>query len=192
MLKDAGQTISARWSPCGYRTLGVALHPYCVAMNSQLEDIAARLRNIRRTRKLTLSAIQEISHGDINAISLGSYERGDRALTVKKAIEIAQFYEIPLSYLLTGVSPTGFNARKIVIDLRKAKQLLQRGESQNCGIERITLSFITGIIKARQDFNGEVLSLREKDCDYLTITIGCTHDELVRFLDEHNLLITTR
>ena len=71
----------------------MALHPYCVAMNSQLEDIAARLRNIRRTRKLTLSAIQEISHGDINAISLGSYERGDRALTVKKAIEIAQFYD---------------------------------------------------------------------------------------------------
>ena len=170
----------------------MALHAYCVAMNSQLDDIAARLRQIRRTRKLTLSAIQEISHGDINAISLGSYERGDRALTVKKAIEIAQFYEIPLSYLLTGVSPTSFNARKIVIDLRKAKQLLQRGESRNCGIERITLSFITGIIKARQDFNGEVLSLREKDCDYLTITIGCTLDELVRFLDEHKLLITTR
>jgi hypothetical protein len=111
---------------------------------------------------------------------------------VKKAIEIAQFYEIPLSYLLTGISQTSVNARKIVIDLRKAKQLLQRGESQSCEIERITLSFITGIIKARQDFNGEVLSLREKDCDYLTITMGCTRDELVDFLDEHNLLITTR
>jgi transcriptional regulator with XRE-family HTH domain len=161
-------------------------------MNSQLDEIAARLRHIRRTRKLTLSAIQEISHGQINAISLGSYERGDRALTVKKAIEVAQFYQVPLSYLLTGISPTEVKARKIVIDLRKAKQLLQQSQTQNCGIERITLSFITGIIKARQDFNGEVLSLREKDCDYLTITIGCTHDELVRFLGEHNLLITTR
>ena len=170
----------------------MALPAYCVAMNSQLEEIAARLRQIRRTRKLTLSAIQAASHGEINAISLGSYERGDRALTVKKAIEIAQFYEIPLSYLLTGVSPTGYNARKIVIDLRKAKLLLQRGENESYGLKRITLSFISGVIKARQDFNGEVLSLREKDCDYLTITIGCTYDELIQFLGQHNLLITTR
>jgi transcriptional regulator with XRE-family HTH domain len=161
-------------------------------MNSQLDEIAARLRQIRRARTLTLSAIEHASHGKINAISLGSYERGDRALTVKKAIDIAQFYEIPLSYLLTGISPSNNVSAKIVIDLRKAKVLLQQSNKDSSGIERITLSFISGIIKARQDFNGEVLSLREKDCDYLAITIGCSHDDIVRFLDQHNLLIKAR
>ena len=186
------QTISARSRPCGYRTLGVRLPAYSVAMNSQLDEISARLRQIRRSRKLTLSAIEHMSHGKINAISLGSYERGDRALTVKKAIEIAQFYEIPLSYLLTGVSPSGNVMRKIVIDLRKTKLLLQQCNKESSAIEQITLSFISGVIKARQDFNGEVLSLREKDCDYLTITIGCSHDELISFLEQYNLRIKTR
>jgi hypothetical protein len=161
-------------------------------MNSQLDDIAARLRQIRRTRKLTLSAIEHASHGAINAISLGSYERGDRALTVKKAIEIAEFYEIPLSHLLTGISPSSNRSSKVVIDLRKTKLVLQQSQKNSSGLERIALSFIAGIIKARQDFNGEVLSLRAKDCEYLTITIGCTHDELLEFLKQNNLLIFAR
>ena len=112
---------------------------YCDAMNSQLDEITGRLRKIRRSRKLTLAAIQDISHGDINAISLGSYERGDRALTVKKAIEIAQFYEIPLSYLLTGISPNGYMTRRIVIDLRRAKDLLQGSDTESSPTQKITL-----------------------------------------------------
>jgi transcriptional regulator with XRE-family HTH domain len=158
-------------------------------MNSQLDEIAARLRSIRRSRNLTLSAIEKNSHGSINAISLGSYERGDRALTVKKAIEIAYFYEVPLSYLLTGHSPITTTVGKTMIDLRRAKTLVLGSGKESSSIERITLSFISGIIKARQDFNGEVLSLREKDCDYLTISIGCTQEDLLDYLEQNNLLV---
>jgi transcriptional regulator with XRE-family HTH domain len=158
-------------------------------MNSQLDEISARLRSIRRSRNLTLAAIEKNSHGSINAISLGSYERGDRALTVRKAIEIARFYEVPLSYLITGRSPITTTVGKTMIDLRRVKTLVLGSGKESSSIERIALSFISGIIKARQDFNGEILSLREKDCDYLTIAIGCTQEELLEYLEQNNLLV---
>lgn len=159
-------------------------------MDQQLEEISARLRTIRRSKKLTLADIEKLSKGSLHAISLGSYERGDRALTIKKAIQIAAFYEIPLSYLLTGKSELQASSQKTIIDLRRMKTLAE--QSQSSLTLQIIISFIGGIIKARQDFNGEILSLREKDCEYLTISIGCSYEELRAFLNAKALLISTR
>jgi transcriptional regulator with XRE-family HTH domain len=159
-------------------------------MDQQLEEISARLRTIRRSKKLTLADIEKLSKGALHAISLGSYERGDRALTIKKAIQIAAFYEIPLAYLLTGKSELQTSSQKTIIDLRRLKTLV--GQSQSSLTLQIIISFIGGIIKARQDFNGELLSLRETDCEYLTISIGCTYEELREFLNAQALLISTR
>ena len=159
-------------------------------MNHELEEISGRLRALRRSRKLTLMQVQSQSKGDLHAVSLGSYERGDRALTVKKAIEIAAFYDVPLAYLLSGKETgVGIN-QKIVIDLRGLRAVGTL--AQNHLTMKIIISFVTGIIKVRQDFNGEVLSLRDKDCEYLTITIGCTYREFQHYLLENKLLFTAK
>ncbi len=161
-------------------------------MNSPLDEIAARLRSIRRSRGLTLIDVQVQSGGGINAISLGSYERSDRALTVKKAHEIADFYEIPLAYLLTGHSPTHTTFNTIIIDLRRVREFTQSQRSDVSLTHKILLSFIAGVINLRQDFNGEVLSLREKDFEYLTLSIGCSIDELVSYLQLKQLLVEVK
>lgn len=169
------------------QTLMLQPVPTIASMDQELEEISARLRAVRRSKKLTLSEIERLSNGSLHAISLGSYERGDRAMTIKKAIQIAHFYEVPLSYLLTGMSGVQVNSEKTVIDLRRLK-ILAREKHSSLTLQ-IVISFISGIIKARQDFNGEVLSLRDKDCEYLTISIGCSYEELKSYLKEQDLLL---
>ena len=164
--------------------------PTITPMNQEIEEISARLRAIRRSKNLTLADIEQLSNGKLHAVSLGSYERGDRALTVKKALEIAEFYEIPLAYLLTGKKAESVLRQRTMIDLRRLKSLMAK-DNPSLTLQ-IVISFIAGIIKARQDFNGEVLSLRESDCEYLTISIGCSYEELRQLLSEQGLLISTR
>ena len=160
-------------------------------MTKELEEIAARLRSLRLSRNLTLTDVEIKSHKKLRAVALGSYERGDRSLSVSKAIELSEFYEVPLSYLLTGLSPTQSLQREIVIDLRRIKAL-SISEEKTTPTQKILFSFLLGIIKERQDFNGEILSLRKSDIEFLTITIGCTSVEFAMYLAQNKLLFETK
>jgi transcriptional regulator with XRE-family HTH domain len=160
-------------------------------MNIEMEEIAARLRSIRLSRNLTLADVEAKSHKQLRAVALGSYERGDRTLSVKKAAQLSEFYDVPLSYLLTGRSPTQRAEGEIVIDLRRIKAL-SISEEKSTPTANILFSFIFGIIKERQDFNGEILSLRKSDISFLTITIGCTHEEFTMYLSRNKLLFETK
>lgn len=156
-----------------------------------MEEIAARLRSIRLSRNLTLADVESKSHKQLRAVALGSYERGDRTLSVKKAAQLSEFYEVPLSYLLTGHSPTHSIEKRIMIDLRRVRAL-SLSEGNSASTQRILFSFLFGIIKERQDFNGELLSLRKSDLDFLTIAIGCSHEELRLYLAQNKLIFETK
>lgn len=160
-------------------------------MNIEMEEIAARLRSIRLSRNLTLADVESKSHKQLRAVALGSYERGDRTLSVKKAAQLSEFYEVPLSYLLTGHSPTHSIEKRIMIDLRRVRAL-SLSEGNSASTQRILFSFLFGIIKERQDFNGELLSLRKSDLDFLTIAIGCSHEELRLYLAQNKLIFETK
>ena len=160
-------------------------------MIKEIEEIAARLRSLRLSRNLTLAEVEIKSHKRLRAVALGSYERGDRSLSVSKAIELSGFYEVPLSYLLTGLSPTQSVEKEIVIDLRRIKAL-SIVEEKTTPTQKILFSFLLGIIKERQDFNGEILSLRKSDIEFLTITIGCSSVEFAMYLAQNKLLFETK
>src|SRR5256885_9988552 len=68
--------------------------------------LGARLRAIRTQQGLSLHGVEEKSHGRWKAVVVGSYERGDRAVTVQKLAELADFYGVPVAELLPGGSPT--------------------------------------------------------------------------------------
>ena len=63
-------------------------------------EIGANLRKIRLLKGFTLKDVEEKSKGKWKAVVIGSYERGNRALTIKKAIVLADFYQVPLGHLL--------------------------------------------------------------------------------------------
>ena len=63
-----------------------------------------RLRAIRQQQGLSLQRVEEKSGGKWKAVVVGSYERGDRAVTVAKLAQLADFYGVPVSVLLPGVA----------------------------------------------------------------------------------------
>ena len=69
-------------------------------MADYAQALGARLRAIRNQQGLSLQGVEDKSHGRWKAVVVGSYERGDRAVTVQRLSELAVFYGVPVSELL--------------------------------------------------------------------------------------------
>ncbi len=66
----------------------------------QAVAVGARLREVRQALGLSLADVEHTSGGRWKAVVVGSYERADRALTVTKLFELAEFYRVPVVELL--------------------------------------------------------------------------------------------
>ncbi len=149
--------------------------------------VASRLRQIRKSQGLSLGDIETMTHGRIKAVVLGSYERSDRALSVRRAIELANIYRVPLSYLLCApVNPPvlGADGFRIVIDLRHVHQ-------SNDGQPKVKVlkNYLAWIIGQRSDWNGEVLSLRRTDMSNLALLTFTNENDVGSWLLEERFLI---
>lgn len=159
-----------------------------------IESISSRLRSIRTAKGLSLSDVELQSHRAIRAVVLGSYERGDRALTLKKAITIAAFYGLPLTYLIAEPSGDTGNSAAPVLDLRRLRQLMADEKAMGqTGIQlRTLITFISGIVKLRNDWNGEVLSLRAADLQLLALAVGISSEAITQILKHEKLLLEVK
>src|SRR5262245_15797340 len=82
------------------------------------KSLGSRLRSIRQQQGLSLQGVEEKSNGRWKAVVVGSYERGDRAVTVSRLAELADFYRVPVAELLPeGSGIRHESAGKIVLDL---------------------------------------------------------------------------
>ena len=86
-------------------------------MGDYAKALGSKLRGIRQQQGLSLHGVEQKSGGRWKAVVVGSYERGDRAVTVQKLAELADFYGVPVAELLPeGRVPSGSEpAAKIVI-----------------------------------------------------------------------------
>jgi len=116
---------------------------------------------------------------------IGSYERSDRAISLKKAIELMAFYQVPISALFeennVGQSNT-VNQRTIVIDQRS---LAISTDSNLDGVKRL----IALLAARRRDWNGEVLSLRSTDLQFLSLLLNTSDQDAIDFLKNGGYLI---
>src|SRR5262252_7611376 len=62
--------------------------------------LGARLRAVRTQQHLSLHGVERKSGGKWKAVVVGSYERGDRAVSVQRLSELADFYGVTVSDLL--------------------------------------------------------------------------------------------
>ena len=87
--------------------------------------LGARLRAIRNQQGLSLQGVEDKSHGRWKAVVVGSYERGDRAVTVQRLSELAVFYGVPVSELLPDPRPSSAvtSSTKIVLNLESLGSL---------------------------------------------------------------------
>ena len=126
--------------------------------------LGARRRAIRQQQGLSLHGVEEKSQGRWKAVVVGSYERGDRAVTVQKLAELADFYGVPVSELLPDASPSAAAEppQRLIIDLERLGQV----PAEKAG----PLARYAAAIQAqRGDYNGRVLSIRQDDLRTLAV-----------------------
>lgn len=158
------------------------------------DGVCARIRSIRISQGLSLSDVESASNHTIRAVVLGSYERGDRALSVKKAITIAAFYGVPLSYLLEEPVRSSEAPAQLVVDLRAVRKLIA-DDAQVASASpavKIIIQFLSALIVLRNDWNGEILSMRASDLQHLSMSQARSNEEIIQILRENHLLLEAK
>ncbi len=156
-------------------------------MSDYQRQLGARLRAIRRQQGRTLQDVEAASNGRWKAVVVGSYERGDRALSVAKLAELAEFYGVPISVLL----PDGEHDRSASPAERTHATLdLRALERDDLDPDLQTLArFASTIQRQRGDYNGTVLTIRTEDLRALSVVFATETEELVARLDAQGVLI---
>ena len=146
-------------------------------------EIGRRMRAARKKRGWTIADMAEI--GNIKAVVIGTYERGSRNMPISRLGEIAQILGVDVVYLLGQPSEIHRSAAILTLDLRAISQ------SSFTNPERLALlvNFCAGIVKQRNDWNGEVLSIRESDLLNLSFAMGIEQAELLAWLYAENYLL---
>jgi transcriptional regulator with XRE-family HTH domain len=146
-------------------------------MGDYAKALGSKLRGIRQQQGLSLHGVEQKSAGRWKAVVVGSYERGDRAVTVQKLAELADFYGVPVPELLPeGRVPSGSEpATKIVINLERLQQL---------PVDKVgpLARYAAAIQSQRGDYNGKVLSIRTEDLRSLAIIYDMSPGDLTEQL----------
>jgi transcriptional regulator with XRE-family HTH domain len=146
--------------------------------------LGARLRAIRMQQHLSLHGVERKSEGKWKAVVVGSYERGDRAVSVQRLSELADFYGVPVSDLLPpeeapfpgAGSPPPLS--RIVLNLDRVAALTDPSAA-------ILKRFGASIQRQRGNIGNRTLTVRQDDLRSLALmydlTVEALTDRLVRW-----------
>jgi transcriptional regulator with XRE-family HTH domain len=143
---------------------------------------ADRLRIIRKSKGWSLQDVERHSNGKWKAVVIGSYERSDRSISLRKAISLMEFYQVPISELFPEISREA-KAESISINL------LNLTDAQNTNSESLR-KFTKSIGDRRKDWNGKILTIRANDLQFLSLLLGLNVSATLDYLAEADLLIS--
>ena len=158
---------------------------YFDPMTTPLE-ISIRLRQIRKQQNLTLKQVEIRSRGKWKAVVIGSYERGTRSLSISKAKSLCEFYGVPLSALFQseGIQQVPPTEGALRIDLRNLRSKI----SQNDPLIGQLHNLLSFIARRRDDWNGEIMTIRLQDNEVLGLLVQKEQSELRKALEIRDLL----
>lgn len=146
-------------------------------------EIGKRIRTARKNRGWTISEMA--TAGNIKAVVIGSYERGSRNMPLSRLGEIARILGVDVAYLLGQPIMRQTEVHISTLDLRA----ISRPSFTDPDRLSLLVSYCAGIIKKRNDWNGEVLSIRDSDLTNLSFAIGIDQSDLVQWLNSEKYLI---
>ena len=120
------------------------------------------------------------SNGKWKAVVIGSYERSDRAISLKKAIALMQFYQVPVTELFPELSPQTIS-RSIALDLNGLSNNTDQGG-------QVINRFAKSICNRRKDWNGQVLTIRANDLHFLALLLEKSEAKTLDYLVEMKLI----
>lgn len=150
------------------------------------QELGERLRSIRNQQGLTLQDVEERSGGEWKAVVIGSYERGDRAISVAKLARLASFYGVPVAEFLPQNGEAAAQAPadrpRVVVDLTAI-------DPDADGPSGAVARYARAIQLHRGDYNGRVLTIRGDDIQAIAAACGLDGDDLIIHLDEQRILL---
>lgn len=166
--------------------------------------VGERLRVVRKQKRMSLQAVEGASQHEFKASVLGAYERGERAISVPRLQRLARFYNVPVDQLLPrDLGPEGpsWATGDDAIDLREDSTYVTRSTDDGrvsldltrleslAAPERELLTRYIGMIQLqRQDFNGQVLTIRQEDLRAIACLFEATPEGMRRRLDQLGLI----
>ncbi len=104
-----------------------------VQLSDEQLSVGQRLRQARHEKGWSISeaANEHVQRGHhLTTGALGTYERGDREITVSRLLELAELYDADAGWLLTGrtTMPEADDVTRVALKLAKeAKRMLAKG-----------------------------------------------------------------
>jgi transcriptional regulator with XRE-family HTH domain len=150
--------------------------------------VGARLRAVRKQQQLSLYGVEIKSRGRWKAVVVGSYERGDRAVSARRLSELADFYGVPVGDLLPpdrGGSCNGGGApslSRVVLNLDKVAAL----SDQNADALK---RFVVSIQRQRGGPTNRILGVRHEDLRTLALMYDSTITALTKRLGGWQVLV---
>jgi transcriptional regulator with XRE-family HTH domain len=159
--------------------------------------VGARLRAIRKQKRLSLQDVEAASDQEFKASVLGAYERGERAISVPRLQRLGRFYNVPVDQLLPGDGEQSmetvinldegtisgarpFDEAPVTIDLHRLSEM---GTD-----DAVLLTRYLGMIQVqRGDFNGRMLTIRRDDLRAIACLLDTVPDAARTKLDELGL-----
>jgi transcriptional regulator with XRE-family HTH domain len=160
-------------------------------------QVGERLRAIRRQKGLSLHDVEARSGQEFKASVLGAYERGERAISVPRLLRLAELYRVPPDQLL----PRAVNGAGSDVEIDLTESAAQRSHVEGFTIDLVRLHetddddaavvarYAATIQLQRQDFNGQMLTIRHDDLRVLAAVMGRSPDELGGRLEELGLRV---
>lgn len=146
--------------------------------------IGARLRRVRHQQGLSLADVQADSEGRWKAVVVGAYERGDRAVTLSRLADLAEFYDVPLADLLPDrATVTRTAPGRVTLDLVRLDAAPARAELA------ILARYAHHVARKRGDHNGRMLTLRAGDLETVALAVDLTAAELRERLEAEAVLL---
>jgi transcriptional regulator with XRE-family HTH domain len=187
-------------------TLTTADEEFTQAAQSYIRAVGARLRVVRNQLGLSLQAVEATSNQEFKASVLGAYERGERAVSVSRLQRLAKLYGISVDQLLPHESDAtrwwmskDADATGDTQPERPAAQPWQNSDTVTIDLTRLRdvsgperdliRRFVSMIQVQRQDFNGQLITIRSSDVRAIACLFGMTPDAMGRRLDELSLRV---
>ncbi len=181
---------------------------YTQAAQSYIRAVGARLRVVRNQLGLSLQAVEAASTQEFKASVLGAYERGERAVSVSRLQRLAKLYGVSVDQLLPHETDAtrwwmskDAEAPGATSPERAAAQPWQSSDTVTIDLTRLRdvsgperdliRRFVSMIQVQRQDFNGQLITIRSSDVRAIACLFGMTPDAMGRRLDELSLRINT-